>query len=174
MTDQAEPTRTRAAAADPLPPTPGAPGEPPPTVAGPHLNPGTIALIVIAAIAVIFTLQAAQSVLIPIVIAVLISYAMGPLVTSLARHGVARAIGAALAVIVLFAAAGIGAYTLTDQVLQKRGARCRPFNARPTKSSGPRTRPRTRPSRRSPRPASRKSRSCNRRSASRVMSGPAG
>jgi len=118
MTDQAEPTRTRAAAADPLPPTPGAPGEPPPTVAGPHLNPGTIALIVIAAIAVIFTLQAAQSVLIPIVIAVLISYAMGPLVTSLARHGVARAIGAALAVIVLFAAAGIGAYTLTDQVLQ--------------------------------------------------------
>src|SRR5919201_6841932 len=118
MAHHAEPPETIAPAADPMPPTPGAPGEPAPVVIEAPLDVRSIALTVLAVIAVIFTLQTAQSVFIPIVIALLLSYALGPMVASFARRGLPRVIGAAIAVVIVIAAAGIGTYTLTDQVLQ--------------------------------------------------------
>jgi predicted PurR-regulated permease PerM len=75
------------------------------------------ALTVIATVAGIFVLQQAQSVLIPTVLGVLISYALSPMVTSLAHHHVPRVAGAALAVIVLVGGIGAGVYTLSDEAM---------------------------------------------------------
>lgn len=77
----------------------------------------SLSLSIIAALALILVLQYAQSVLIPIVLGVLISYALSPLVGSLARHHVPRAIGAAVAVSLLVSGLGIGAYTLSDEAM---------------------------------------------------------
>jgi predicted PurR-regulated permease PerM len=76
-----------------------------------------LSLTAIGAFAGILVLQLAQSVLIPIVLAVLISYALAPMVGSLARHHVPRAIGAALAVCLLVGSLGVGVYTLSDETM---------------------------------------------------------
>ncbi len=75
------------------------------------------ALSVIAVVAGIIALQQAQSILIPIVLGLLLSYALGPLVTSLARYHVPRAVGAAVAVALLVGSIGVGVYTLSDEAL---------------------------------------------------------
>jgi predicted PurR-regulated permease PerM len=75
------------------------------------------ALTVIATVAGIFILQQAQSVLIPTVLGVLISYALSPMVTSLVRFRVPRVAGAALAVILLVGGIGAGVYTLSDEAM---------------------------------------------------------
>jgi len=62
-------------------------------------------------------LQYAQSVLIPIVLGILISYALGPFVASLARHRIPRSVGAAAAVLLILATLGTAAYTLSDEVI---------------------------------------------------------
>jgi predicted PurR-regulated permease PerM len=72
---------------------------------------------IIAVLAVILMLQYAQSVLIPIVIGVLISYVLAPLVKNLHRAGIPRSIGAAVAVSVFVGGLGLGAYTMSDQVM---------------------------------------------------------
>jgi len=77
----------------------------------------SISLTVIAAFAGILAMQYAQSVLIPIVLGVLISYALGPMVASLARAGIPRAIGAAVAVTLMVGTIGVGAYTLSDEAM---------------------------------------------------------
>ncbi len=77
----------------------------------------SIALTIMSVLAVILVLQYSQSVLIPIVLAVLISYVLGPLVDSLARHGVSRWIGAALVLMLLCGALGYGTYKLTPQFI---------------------------------------------------------
>jgi predicted PurR-regulated permease PerM len=77
----------------------------------------SVALTVIAVLAVILVLQHSQSVLIPIVIAILISYVLGPFVDGLAKRGVSRWIGAATALILLCATLGFGAYKLAPQIL---------------------------------------------------------
>ena len=77
----------------------------------------TVELTVIAAVAVIVLLQYAQPLLIPVVIGVLMSYVLGPIVDSLARHGVSRWVGAALVLIALCAAIGVSLYTLAPQVI---------------------------------------------------------
>jgi len=76
-----------------------------------------LALTVMAALGVILVLQYAQSVLVPIVIGVLISYGLAPFVSALARLGIPRAIGAGIAVILLVGGIGLGIYTLTDQAM---------------------------------------------------------
>jgi predicted PurR-regulated permease PerM len=48
---------------------------------------------------------------------VLISYALSPLVALLARRGITRAIGAAIAVALLVGSLGVGAYTLSDEAM---------------------------------------------------------
>lgn len=76
-----------------------------------------LALTVVAALAVILVLQYAQSVLVPIVLGVLISYGLEPFVGGLSRLRVPRAFGAAVAVTVLVGGIGLGVYTLTDQAM---------------------------------------------------------
>jgi predicted PurR-regulated permease PerM len=74
-----------------------------------------LSLSILAGLAAIITLQYAQSVLIPVVLGILLSYALSPIVTSLARLHVPRAIGAAVAVAVLVGSIGLGVYTLSDE-----------------------------------------------------------
>jgi predicted PurR-regulated permease PerM len=78
---------------------------------------GVYSLAIIATVALILVLQYAQSVLIPVVLGVLISYALSPLVSSLARHHVPRAIGAAIALTLLVGGMGVGVYTLSDEAM---------------------------------------------------------
>jgi predicted PurR-regulated permease PerM len=75
----------------------------------------SLSLSILAGLAAIITLQYAQTVLIPVVLGILLSYALSPIVTSLARLHVPRAIGAAVAVAVLVGSVGIGIYTLSDE-----------------------------------------------------------
>ena len=76
----------------------------------------TIALWVLAVVAVLFFLRAASQLLIPIVIAVLISYALEPVVAWLGRHGVPRLAGATLTLLTLVGLCGWGVYSLRDDM----------------------------------------------------------
>ena len=76
-----------------------------------------LAFTVMAALAVVVVLQYAQSVLVPIVLGVLISYGLTPFVTAVHRLHVPRAFGAGLAVTLLVGGVGLGAYTLSDQAM---------------------------------------------------------
>ena len=76
-----------------------------------------LALTVMAALAVILVLQYAQSVLVPIVLGVLISYGLSPFVAALDRLRIRRAFGAGVAVALLVGGIGLGLYTLTDQAM---------------------------------------------------------
>lgn len=111
MTESVQPAK------DPLPPTPGQRGEPPPTVADVTEGPG-LALTFMASIALIFVLQWTQPVLIPVVIGILVAYAIEPVVSGLARVRVPRAVGAAIALILVMGVLGLGVYGLSGQVLQ--------------------------------------------------------
>ena len=77
----------------------------------------SVSLSVIATALAILLLQYAQSVLIPITLAVLISYALTPLVGSLARIRIPRVIGAAVAICLVLGSVGLGIYTLTDEAM---------------------------------------------------------
>ena len=77
----------------------------------------SLSLSLIAGLATILALQYAQPVLIPVVLGVILSYAMAPIVTSLARVRVPRAIGAAVAVSLLVGSLGVGVYTLSDEAV---------------------------------------------------------
>jgi len=74
-----------------------------------------LSLSILAGLAAVIALQYAQSVLIPVVLGILLSYALSPIVTSLARLHVPRALGAAVAVAVLVGSIGLGVYTLSDE-----------------------------------------------------------
>jgi predicted PurR-regulated permease PerM len=71
---------------------------------------------VIAVIAVILLLQFASSVFIPVVVAILISYALSPPVTSLQKHGFPPAFGAGVVLMLLMTLLGLGTYKLSGQV----------------------------------------------------------
>lgn len=76
-----------------------------------------LAMTVIGCLAVTLVLQYAQSVLVPIVLGILISYGLAPFVGGLHRMGVVRAIGAGVAVMLLVGGLGLGLYTLSDQAI---------------------------------------------------------
>ena len=76
-----------------------------------------LAMTVLACLAVVVLLQFAQSVLVPIVIGILISYGLAPFVVGLQRLRVPRALGAAVAVILVVSGLGLGIYTLSDQAM---------------------------------------------------------
>lgn len=78
----------------------------------------SIALTTLATIAAVLMLQYTQSVLIPIVIGILIAYALDPFVAALARLAVPRSVGAAVVLVLLVALIGVGVYSLTDQTMQ--------------------------------------------------------
>ena len=115
--DEVTGTRGVKPAPQPLPPTPGAPDEPPPTVVDIARGPG-MAIALVSTVALIYALQWAQSVLVPLVIGILVAYAIEPPVSWMARRKVPRAVGAAIALTVLLAGLGVGVYTLSGQVLQ--------------------------------------------------------
>lgn len=74
----------------------------------------TMSLTILAVLASIAALKFAEVILIPIVLGVLISYALDPLVTVLARARVPRSLGATLLVTMLFAGLFVGGYALRD------------------------------------------------------------
>jgi predicted PurR-regulated permease PerM len=91
-----------------------------PDAAQPPDAPGTpasvrVSLAILAATAVILLLRHAQDVLIPLVLSGLLFYALDPLVDTLARWRVPRAVGAALAVLLVVGSIGGLAYSLRDQ-----------------------------------------------------------
>jgi predicted PurR-regulated permease PerM len=77
----------------------------------------TISLIALAGVATIVMLRYASQLLIPIVIAILVSYVLSPIVNSLAKRRVPRFIGAAVVLSLLCGAVGVGVYTLTDEAI---------------------------------------------------------
>ena len=94
------------------------PEEPPEVTADVPMDVRNVALATLAAIAAVLMLQYTQSVLIPIVIGILIAYALDPFVTALARVAIPRSIGAAIILLLLVGVIGIGVYSLTDQAMQ--------------------------------------------------------
>lgn len=76
------------------------------------------ALTVLAVLALILTLQYAQPVCIPIVLSILISYALDPIVTFLQRLRVPRAASAAIMLLALTGGAGALMYSLQNEALE--------------------------------------------------------
>lgn len=94
-----------------------APVTPNPVVVWAPVDVRSLTLSVLAALAAILMLQYAQPVLIPVVVAVLISYVLGPAVDSMARWGVPRIVGSFLMISLLCGGIGFGIYTLTGQAM---------------------------------------------------------
>ena len=88
-----------------------------PLRAAPPLDVRSVTLSVLAAIAGILMLQYAQPVLIPVVVAVLISYVLAPVVDGMARRGVPRGLGSTIVIVLLCGAVGTGLFTLTGQAM---------------------------------------------------------
>jgi len=92
------------------PPAPAAdPEEPTPLTIRTPVNIRSAALTLLALLAIVLLLQYAQAMIIPIVLGVLISYALEPIVAGMTRWHVPRPLAAAL---VLFAVVGVGGWTL--------------------------------------------------------------
>jgi predicted PurR-regulated permease PerM len=73
---------------------------------------------VIAVVAVVFLLRASGQLLIPVVLGILLSYALEPVVAWLHRHHVPRVLGAGLLLLSILALTGWGAYRLRDDAVQ--------------------------------------------------------
>ena len=101
----------------PLAPTAGAPGEPPPTVAS-IPQPSGIAIAILTGIAVVWMLQLSQVVLVPLVIGILLAYALEPFVSMLARAKMPRTLGAAIVLTLFVFVLGAGIYSLSGQALE--------------------------------------------------------
>jgi predicted PurR-regulated permease PerM len=78
----------------------------------------TVSLSVLAVLATLFFLRAAHSFLIPTALAVLISYALEPVVAYLERHRVPRLAGAAFVLLLVLGASTAVGYVLKDDVTQ--------------------------------------------------------
>lgn len=72
----------------------------------------SVALTILAAIAVILFLQHAQALIIPFVLGVLISYALSPVVTGMTRFKIPRAVAAAVVLLTVVGTAGALLYEL--------------------------------------------------------------
>jgi predicted PurR-regulated permease PerM len=96
------------------PPSEAAPPDPQPAIRMP-VDIRSAALTVLAGLAIVMALQYAQAMVIPIVLGVLISYALEPIVAWLTRRRVPRALAAALVLLVLVAASGWLLYGLRSQ-----------------------------------------------------------
>jgi predicted PurR-regulated permease PerM len=78
----------------------------------------TTALWILAIVAALFFLRTARELLIPIALAVLISYALEPVVAWLERHRVPRLAGASLVMLFVLGAGAWGVYALRDDAMQ--------------------------------------------------------
>ncbi|QEI05653.1 AI-2E family transporter [Pigmentiphaga aceris] len=81
----------------------------------PRINPRSAALIVLAVLASLFALQSAREFVVPLVIAVIMAYALDPVVTFLARRRIPRVIGSTLVLLALLTSIVGGAYALRGQ-----------------------------------------------------------
>lgn len=77
----------------------------------------SVALTAIGVLAVVWALRWAEPVLIPIVLAILISYVLAPLVRSMAKRGIPHALGAFIVIAAVCAGIGYGAYALSDDAV---------------------------------------------------------
>jgi predicted PurR-regulated permease PerM len=100
-----------------MPPTEGAPGEPAPVVVSMPVGIRNVALTTLASLAVVLALQYAQPILIPVVLGILIAYALERPVSGLARLKVPRAIASAIVLMGVLAAVGAGIWALSGQVM---------------------------------------------------------
>ena len=92
-------------------------GEGPPLSIRMPVDVRSVAITTIAVLGTILMLQYAEPVLIPIVLAVLISYVLAPAVTSMARYHIPRMIGAFVVIALLCATVVLGGYTLVDDAV---------------------------------------------------------
>lgn len=86
--------------------------EPPPPTRQPR-NPMTVAVMGLFVIAVLYTVYFGRDVLLPICLALILSFLLRPLVRGLYRLRIPEGIGAAIMVVMLFGLVGLGIYTLT-------------------------------------------------------------
>ena len=75
----------------------------------------SISLALLALLAALFALQWAESVVVPFLLGLMLSYALTPMVSWLARRGMPRPAGALLVVCALVACAGWGGWAMRDQ-----------------------------------------------------------
>lgn len=93
------------------------PVEPPVTVLDRPVNTSSSSLVVLAIIAVIFALFMAKAVLIPLMLAVMISYALSGPVNRMQKWHIPRAIGAAVLLLAIVGGASAGVYSLSDEAV---------------------------------------------------------
>ena len=91
--------------------------EPPPVVIRMPVGVRSVAMTTIAVVAVVWMLQYAQPILIPVVLGVLIAYALEPLVRALERIRIPRVAGAAIILIVVTAGTGAAIYSLRGEAM---------------------------------------------------------
>jgi predicted PurR-regulated permease PerM len=108
----------RAASSEETTRPPVAPDEEQPTVAQGPTDVRSIALTILVVLASILTLQYAQPMIIPVVLGILISYALDPIVHAMERLRLPRAIAAALLLAVLSGGAAWLTYNLRTQVTE--------------------------------------------------------
>jgi predicted PurR-regulated permease PerM len=82
----------------------------------------TVPLWILAVLATLFFLRAAQELVIPLAIGILVSYALEPVVAWLERHRVPRFAGAVLVLLMVLAAAVAGAYSFRDDAARLAAA----------------------------------------------------
>lgn len=78
----------------------------------------SMSLLVVAVLGSLYAMHWASAVLVPLMLGVILSYALRPLVDWLARHAVPPALAAALVVSALVAAPAAGAWSLADEATQ--------------------------------------------------------
>jgi len=78
----------------------------------------TIALCVLAVVAVLFFLRTAKDLLVPIALALLVSFALEPVVGWFERHSVPRLVGAPAVVLLVLSLAAAATYSLIDDAVE--------------------------------------------------------
>lgn len=82
-----------------------------------NINIRDTALVVIATVATVYFIDWAEAILLPLVVAVLVSYALDPLVSALERIRIPRAIGAAIILLSLIAMVSIASIPLQREAM---------------------------------------------------------
>jgi predicted PurR-regulated permease PerM len=77
----------------------------------------SVALTTITVLGAILVLQYARPFFIPVVLGVLISYVLGPAVTSMAKRGIPRWLGSFFVIAAMCGSIGFGVYSLTDEAV---------------------------------------------------------
>jgi predicted PurR-regulated permease PerM len=90
------------------------PTAPPQVVLHPHANPRSIALIVLATIAVLAVLRWGSAFFIPLMLGLVFYYALAPVVDAMERLRIPRAAGAAVLILAILGGGGMAIWSLAD------------------------------------------------------------